>query len=270
MYTEGDAFADAIANSSLLSASAITNTAFLDIAVRKHGISETATSVEDPPAPDIRYQQPCAKNGFENTLQDDPCLCNRSVESSPRPNAAKGKLRPDSLVSPLIIATAIEAAEHADDDQIRPPAAEQTSKASSQSLPYFRNSLPGFGHNKVEFDKIGILYELDDLYYTGVLCTDPNTGERRMCYKWMRESEFTEYLLIECQSCPKVAVGKHGRGVREHTGSWNVHSRKVLNARRACLNEAEDVENKIRHYKMTIGREPEMHELKRVLDIRLA
>jgi hypothetical protein len=86
----------------------------------------------------------------------------------------------------------------------------------------------------------------------------------------MRESEFGEYLLIEWRSYPKVAVGKHGQGVTDHNGWWNVQSEVLLNARRVCLEGAKLVEPKRRRFIKDKGREPEPDGYKRALQMQLS
>lgn len=94
----------------------------------------------------------------------------------------------------------------------------------------------------VNFDRLGILYEYFEFYFTICEVTEPKTGEVKLIHAWMPRHNLGPYIKREWASLPKVKVGAYGAGVASSEGWWKVHGMEMQNLRSACLAKVQDLE----------------------------
>ncbi|CAO2656422.1 Nn.00g052250.m01.CDS01 [Neocucurbitaria sp. VM-36] len=115
---------------------------------------------------------------------------------------------------------------------------------------YFNLPIPGFDPRSVNYDRIGILYQFMNQYFSICECLHYETNQPTICRAWVPKHLVGNYLFLEWESLPKVQVGRYGMGVSTSDGSWKVHSTTIQKLRRYCLVEAQDVEKEV--FKLSI------------------
>ncbi|KAH7401355.1 hypothetical protein BKA66DRAFT_565005 [Pyrenochaeta sp. MPI-SDFR-AT-0127] len=140
----------------------------------------------------------------------------------------------------------------------------------SFKLPYFTVKVAQFDPRAVNFDKVGILYQLSDHYYTFCETIGPQSAIPTIRRAWVPRHTVGTYLIQEWLSLPKVHVGRHGRGAPLNEGSWNVHSAVIQRMRLACLITAQEVEAHALKRKEKTGQEVDLHTYVPVLEAQLA
>lgn len=133
-------------------------------------------------------------------------------------------------------------------------------------LSYFNVYVFEFDPKMVDFNKIGILYELLGHYYTVYETVHSQSGQRTLRRAWIAQRLVGAYLKHEWLALPKDKVGKHGQGAPSSDGWWSAHSAVIQRLRLACLIKAKEVEANVWKQQEMTGQEMDTRQYVNVLE----